>query len=212
MKFSILTSLLALASSSLAAVQNSDGSFVYSGAISGDQVTITIKGAVASDSYIAFGVPASYDAPAMIGADVYIAYPVNSGATVLEGMAVGNPAKTVQATTSSSINIQSAMSSYSNGVLTAVFTRPLKSAQGLVIGDGNAAYLWATGKMSSTGTSPTKHTAKGVMKGNLIGTGTAVVATTPAGTNSTKPNSAMSTSAWTVGLTGLVSGVVALYV
>ncbi|KAJ3217767.1 hypothetical protein HDU67_007322 [Dinochytrium kinnereticum] len=194
----LLALVVAAASPSLAAVATADGSITYSAVLSGSTVQITIKGPVAADGYIALGIP-NQSAPVMAGADMYVAYPMSSGATVIEGAGANTGSKNFAASSTSTISVVTASScdgyfvligsGYANGILTAVFTRPVTGGTGLTVADGQMAFLWATGKMGASG--PTKHTAKGVIRGNIVGASTGAgvpVTTTPA--TGTKPSGA----------------------
>ncbi|KAI8838622.1 hypothetical protein BC829DRAFT_404340 [Chytridium lagenaria] len=162
----LLTSL----SSTLAAVATNDGAFTFTGAIMNNMVQITVKGAVPADGYIALGVPRQ-DAR-------YIAYPVNTGAAVIEGAGANQGSKTFAA--SSTPPSPCLRQRHPHRRLHPSFNRP----NGVAIVDGPLSFLWATGKMSATGTSPTKHTSKGVISGNLIGAAVGGATTTAAGGSS----------------------------
>ncbi|KAJ3240982.1 hypothetical protein HDU81_002151 [Chytriomyces hyalinus] len=129
--------------------------------------TVCINGKVALNNYIGFGITTSVDAAAgMTGADLTVVYADDAGkiqlisATAERGHAFAPVVPSVKTLT--------AASSYTNGELTACFTRSMDAngAGSLALVNGPGGYIWSTGNVVSG--SPVHHTQKGKIPNAML--------------------------------------------
>ncbi|KAJ3210496.1 hypothetical protein HDU82_007986 [Entophlyctis luteolus] len=104
--------------------------------------TICVSGAVPTNQYIGFGIPASATNPQMTGADIVVAFADAAGPQLIHGVGTAGPSFT--ATPAASVAMDSGMSAYANGLLTLCFTRPAQT-----VPMGPSGFIWATGAVSN---------------------------------------------------------------
>ncbi|KAJ3303182.1 hypothetical protein HDU76_005392, partial [Blyttiomyces sp. JEL0837] len=192
-----------------------------------NQAKVCLSGKVDTNTWIGFGVPANNSDPHMFGADLVMVYPGNGTAgvqlahgygTFLEG---NNFAPITKNDTE--VTLLSEESSYTNGVLTACFTRPMivsnvriqpSRGQSYIprnISNANLNYLWALGPVINGITR--HHTARGsVLNVNLFSTSsnTSNPSSSDGGLNAGNGTGNGSTSTTTTGGKDIKNGAVSI--
>ncbi|KAI8828075.1 hypothetical protein BJ741DRAFT_653873 [Chytriomyces cf. hyalinus JEL632] len=128
--------------------------------------TVCINGKVAQNNYIGFGIATSVDSAAgMTGADLTVVYADDAGKVqLISATAAAGHAFTPV----TSVKTLTAASSYTNGELTACFTRSMDAngSGSLALVNGPGGYIWSTGSIVSG--SPTHHTQKGKIPNAML--------------------------------------------
>ncbi|KAI8838618.1 hypothetical protein BC829DRAFT_436227 [Chytridium lagenaria] len=151
---------------------------------------VTIRGALAADSWVGLGIPDPSTTPGMRNADLFIATYDNNNVIVTPGLAPG--AKNFTALTGSAVQVLSvvtASSSYTNGIINAVFTLPSVLPNGRNIAN-MTTFLWALGPRTNA-TSYRRHTERDVINGTLLNA--AATITSSIGTSTSTNTSTTST-------------------
>ncbi|KAJ3266498.1 hypothetical protein HDU77_000598 [Chytriomyces hyalinus] len=128
--------------------------------------TVCINGKVAQNNYIGFGIATSVDSAAgMTGADLTVVYADDAGKVQLISATAGAGHAFTPVT---SVKTLTAASSYTNGELTACFTRSMEAngSGSLALVNGPGGYIWSTGNIVSG--SPTHHTQKGKIPNAML--------------------------------------------
>ncbi|KAJ3194125.1 hypothetical protein HK101_003417 [Irineochytrium annulatum] len=141
--------------------------FKYSATLADAQTAqVTITGPLAADTWVGWGIPNDPTNPDMLSSELIIIFPNTTGVTLQVGRAIRIETPVYHPITpQSEVVLNTDLSSYTNGVLTAVFTRPIT---GQVIGtgtqtsnivSGTSSYLWASGPVVAG--APNAHSPSG---------------------------------------------------
>ncbi|KAJ3193851.1 hypothetical protein HK101_003980 [Irineochytrium annulatum] len=143
----------------------------YSGVLLPDGKTaqITVVSKVSTSNWVGLGFSDQED-PGMGGADLVLLYSTDGSKVTLQhnfGNSEGEDGLAAPPSPASldPVTLIVNQSSYSNGQLTAVFTRPLTAAN-ITIPTGPGFFLWATGPLIKG--VPNQHTDKAVTSGSTV--------------------------------------------
>ncbi|KAJ3193475.1 hypothetical protein HK101_004783 [Irineochytrium annulatum] len=123
---------------------------------------ITVKSTLASTKWVGLGLTGQDD-PGMGGADLFLFYTLDGSTVTLQHQSgiKGGEDGLADAFANDPATLDVGMSSYANGVLTAVFTRPLTAGNITIPQQG--FFLWAMGDLVNG--KPVQHTDKSVTSG-----------------------------------------------
>ncbi|KAJ3217769.1 hypothetical protein HDU67_007324 [Dinochytrium kinnereticum] len=168
-----------------------------------NSLTVTIRGTLPADQWVGFGVP-DQTTQGMLNADLFIAHVDNGNVVVVGGGT--SPTRKSFVAGSEAVQVLSAVSNYTNGIITASFTLPtiLPSNRDLTT---VTSFLYATGAKSASGFAY-HSTNRGVITNArlLVSNGASTTSAVPGSTSATSAVAGIATSAPSGGASSSVAG------